>query len=80
MSQEVQIDTPPGRRQLEELRAALPVLVEVRFTRCARSSDWHVCSTDEELDALIERVAPGHLLIAVPVDRLDQRGWTQLRT
>ena len=74
------IHSSTGLRQLADLRQALPVLVEVRFTRSGTSSDWHVCSTDEELDALIASVAPGHQFIAVSVERLDQAGWTKLTT
>jgi hypothetical protein len=80
MSKQTPIGSSSGLRQLNELRESLPVLIEVRFVRLGTSSDWHLCSTDEELDALIERVAPGHLLIAVPVLNLDQSGWTALQT
>jgi hypothetical protein len=36
-----------------------PVLVEVRFPRCGTSSDWYLCTEEEELEKILERLAPG---------------------
>jgi hypothetical protein len=35
------------------------VLVEVRFPNCATSPDWYLCEEEEELQRLLERLAPG---------------------
>jgi hypothetical protein len=74
------VGTPAGQQVLQALRDALPVLIEVRFQRAGTSSDWHVCSTDEELDELLGRIAPDHRLLAVSVGKLSQEGWSQFLT
>ena len=36
-----------------------PVLVEVRFPNMGTSSDWFLCELEDNLDAIVERLAPG---------------------
>jgi hypothetical protein len=70
----VELNTPEGERLRESLYQKLPLLVEVSFARCGTSSDWHLCSTDEQLDDLLTRLPAGRVLFAVSVDELKQEG------
>ena len=36
-----------------------PVLVEVRFPQAGTSPDWFLCEEEEELEQIVERLAPG---------------------
>jgi hypothetical protein len=36
-----------------------PVLVEVRFPKMATSPDWFLCESEDELEPLLDRLAPG---------------------
>jgi len=63
----------------ESLYRELPVLIEARFPRMGTQSDWHLCSTDEELDELLSRLGEGARLLAVPVDNLNQDAWIRVR-
>jgi hypothetical protein len=35
------------------------VLVEVRFSSCGTSPDWYLCEDEEQLDKIVDRLAPG---------------------
>lgn len=48
-----------------------PVLVEVRFPRSGTSPDWHLLEDAEELDALLQKLAPGVELSLTSVWDLD---------
>lgn len=80
MSDWTPIRQQSGERALEELRQRLPLLIEIRFTRSGASSDWQLCTTDEELEELLGRIGDGHRLLAVSVDDLRQDGWKRLAT
>ena len=60
------------REQVSALfRDRAPILVEVRFPRMGTSSDWYLFETEEELDHLRQRLAPGaelHLASAWDVE------------
>ena len=36
-----------------------PILVKVRFPGVATSPDWHLCEEEEELNRIMENLAPG---------------------
>jgi len=38
---------------------APPVLVEVRFPNSGTSPDWYLCEEEEQLEQILERLAPG---------------------
>lgn len=54
-------EIPPAvREQVSALfRDRAPVLVEVRFPRMGTSSDWYLFDSDDELEQLNRRLAPG---------------------
>jgi len=41
------------------LAKAGPVLVEVRFPRRGTSPDWYLCEGEENLEPILEKLAPG---------------------
>jgi hypothetical protein len=57
----------PSISESAEARAAVsalfnnapPVLVEVRFPHSGTAPDWYLCSEEEELQPILERLAPG---------------------
>lgn len=55
------LDRVTGTREeaLELLESRGPLLVEVRFPRMGTSSDWFLLDSEEEFDALWQRLARG---------------------
>ena len=75
----IELHSPEGKRLRESLYQRLPVLIEVSFARHGTSSDWHLCSTDEQLDDLLTRLPAGRVLFAVSVDQLKHEDRTRFR-
>jgi hypothetical protein len=50
-----------------------PVLIEVRFPGAVFSSDWYLCETEDEFDALLERIGADAILHVSRVWDLSNR-------
>ena len=60
MSASVLRDSNAAREAISRMFAnKAPVLIEVRFPQMGTSSDWHLCEGESELEAILERLAPG---------------------
>lgn len=75
----VEPNSPEGQRLRARLYDKLPLLIEVSFRGCETSSDWFVCSTDDQLDELLARLPADREIFAVCVDELKSERWMRLR-
>jgi len=80
MTPRAKLGTAAARDLVARLGDRLPLLVEVRFPGCGTSSDWYVCSTDEQWQELLARFPSGRTLVVKSVNDLNQAGWDVLET
>lgn len=80
MTTRAKLGTAAARDLVAKLAEQLPLLVEVRFPGCGTSSDWYVCSTDEQWEELLARFPSDRILVVKSVRDLNQDGWDVLET